>query len=43
MKMEEMKINSKIDYKRNRVTTGNEPHRLLKMLQEKALDESTEE
>ena len=40
--MEEMKINSKIDYKRDRVTSGNEPHRLLKMLQEKALEESTE-
>ncbi|MHA1137631.1 MAG: hypothetical protein ACTSSE_14205 [Candidatus Thorarchaeota archaeon] len=40
--MEKMKLNSKIDYKRNRVTTGNEPHRLLKMLQEKALGKSTE-
>ena len=41
--MEEMKINSKNDYKRDRVTSGKEPHRLLKMLQEKALEESTEE
>jgi len=40
--MKKMKINSKIDYKRNRVTSGYEPHRLLKMLQEKALEESTE-
>ena len=40
--MEEMKINSKIDYKRDRVASGNEPHKLLKMLQEKALEESPE-
>lgn len=41
--MKEMKINSKIDYKRNRVTSGNEPHRLLKMIQEKALGEAVNE
>ncbi len=40
--MEEMKINSKNDYKRNRVTSGYEPHRLLKMIQKKALEKSTE-
>jgi hypothetical protein len=35
--MEDMKINSKIGYERNRITSGNEPHRILKMIQEKAL------
>ena len=40
LKMEDMKINSKIDYKRKRVMSGNEPHRLLKMIQEQALQES---
>jgi hypothetical protein len=38
--MDKMKLNSKIGYKRNRVISGNEPHRLLKMIQEKALQES---
>ncbi len=38
--MKKMKINSKDDYKRNRVMSGNEPHRLLKMIQEQALQES---
>lgn len=41
--MEEMKINSKIDYKRSRVTSGYEPHKLLKMIQEKALEESIDD
>jgi len=35
--MEEMEINSKISYKRNRVVSGNAPHRILQMEQEKAL------
>ena len=35
--MEDMKINSKIGYERDRITSGNEPHRILKMIQEKAL------
>ena len=40
LKMEDMKINSKIDYKRNRVNSGYGPHRILEMLQEEALAES---
>lgn len=32
-----MEINSKIDYKRNRVISGNAPHRILRMIQEEAL------
>ena len=39
--MEKMKINSKTDYKRNRVSSGYGPHRILEMLQEEALAEST--
>ena len=35
--MEKMKINSKTDYKRNRVNSGYGPHRILEMLQEEAL------
>jgi hypothetical protein len=35
--MEDMKINSKIRYKQSRVMNGNEPHRMLKMIQEQAL------
>ena len=38
--MEDMKINSKTDYKRNRVNSGYAPHRILEMLQEEALAES---
>ena len=38
--MEDMKINSKTDYERYRVNSGNEPHRILEMLQEEALEES---
>jgi len=38
MKMEDMKINSKINYERNRITSGNEPHRILQMMQKKALE-----
>lgn len=41
--MEDMKINSKIEYKRNRVTSGREPHRMLEMIQEEALRETTDE
>ena len=40
LKMEDMKINSKTDYKKNRVNSGYGPHRLLEMLQEEALAES---
>jgi len=43
MKMEEMKINSKINYKRNRVTSGNAPHKMLQMIQEKALKRDTKD
>jgi len=32
-----MEINSKIGYKRNRVISVNAPHRILQMIQEKAL------
>ncbi len=35
--MEEMEINSKISYKRDRVVSGNAPHRMLRMIQEEAL------
>ncbi len=38
--MEDMKINSKTDYERYRVNSGNGPHRILEMLQEEALKES---
>ena len=40
--MTKMKINSKNDYERNRVTSGNEPHRILQMLQEQALEKKAE-
>ncbi len=40
LKMEDMKINSKTDYERYRVNSGNGPHRILEMLQEEALKES---
>jgi hypothetical protein len=43
MKMEDMKINSKTSYKRNRVTSGNEPHRMLRMIQEMALKKEAED
>jgi hypothetical protein len=43
MKMEDMKINSKISYKRSRVTSGNEPHKILRMIQEQALEKEREE
>ncbi|MFW9844650.1 MAG: hypothetical protein ACFFEV_08740 [Candidatus Thorarchaeota archaeon] len=36
--MEDMKINSKISYKRDRITHGYEPHRLLQMIQKMALE-----
>ena len=36
--MEDMKINSKTDYKRNRVNSGYGPHRILEMLQKEALE-----
>lgn len=35
--MEDMRINSKIEYERNRVISGKEPHRMLQMAQEEAL------
>jgi hypothetical protein len=35
--MEDMKINSKNEYKRDRVNSGKEPHKMLEMLQEQAL------
>jgi len=38
--MEDMKINSKTDYKRNRVNSGYGPHKILEMLQEEALAKS---
>ena len=41
--MEDMKINSTIRYKRSRVVKGNEPHKILKMIQEKALENEHEE
>ena len=37
--MEDMKINSKTDYKRNRVNSGYAPHRILEMLQKEALED----
>jgi len=42
LKMEDMKINSKDDYERNRVASGNGPHRMLKMLQKQALEKKAE-
>ena len=33
-----MKINSKTDYERYRVNSGNGPHKILEMLQEEALE-----
>ena len=41
--MEDMKINSKTDYKRNRVSSGYAPHKILEMLQEEALAESVDD
>ena len=41
--MEDMKINSKIGYKRDRVTSGKAPHAMLKMIQEEALRKTTNE
>jgi hypothetical protein len=41
--MEDMKINSKIEYKRNRVTSGKEPHRMLEMLQDEAMEKVANE
>ena len=38
LKMEDMKINSKTDYERYRVNSGNGPHKILEMLQEEALE-----
>jgi hypothetical protein len=35
--MENMKINSKNEYKRDRVISGNAPHAMLKMIQEEAM------
>lgn len=40
--MENMKINSKINYERDRVNSGNEPHRILQMLQKEALEKGAE-
>jgi hypothetical protein len=36
--MEKMRINTKVSYKRNRITSGYEPHRILQMIQEIALE-----
>jgi len=36
--MENMKINSKNEYKRNRVINGNEPHKMMEMEYQKALE-----
>ena len=41
--MEDMKINSKNEYKRNRVTSGKEPHRMLEMLQDEAMEKVANE
>jgi hypothetical protein len=41
--MEDMEISSKIDYKRDRVNSGNGPHRLLQMIQDKALEQDTKD
>jgi hypothetical protein len=38
MKMEEMKIDSKNKYKANRVMNGHEPHKMLRMEQQKMLE-----
>jgi len=41
--MEEMEINSKRSYKRNRVISGNAPHRMLQMIQEEALTKNVKD
>jgi len=43
LKMEDIEINSKINYKRNRVMSGNEPHRILQMIQEQVLEKRTKD
>ena len=43
MKIENMKINSKIEYKRDRVISGKEPHKMLEMLLEEALEKVAKE
>jgi hypothetical protein len=37
IEMENMKINSKNEYRRNRVINGYEPHRMMEMEYQKAL------
>jgi hypothetical protein len=37
VEMEEMKINSEIGYKRNRVMNGHSPHKMLEMIQQEML------
>ncbi len=37
-----MKINSKNDYRRDRVHRGNLPHRIFEMLREQALEKEPE-
>jgi hypothetical protein len=41
--MENMKINSKNDYKRCRVINGNEPHKMMEMEYQKALERIAKE
>jgi hypothetical protein len=41
--MENMKINSKNDYKRNRVINGKEPHKMMEMEYQKALERIAKE
>ncbi|KXH76429.1 MAG: hypothetical protein AM326_02895 [Candidatus Thorarchaeota archaeon SMTZ-45] len=41
--MEEMKINSKVGYRRNQVKNGYGPHRMLEMTQQEMLGESVKE
>ena len=41
--MEDMKIDSTTRYKKARVISGYEPHRILRMLQEQALGKESKE
>ncbi|MFW9955565.1 MAG: hypothetical protein ACFFD3_13530 [Candidatus Thorarchaeota archaeon] len=36
--MEKMKINSEIEYNRNRVLNGHGPHKMLEMIQQEMLE-----
>ena len=41
--MEDIEINSKINYRRDRVMSGNEPHKILQMIQKQALEKEAKD